>query len=75
MTFCNFDTFDILIFWPFVILTFYIVMVDGPAVGKAGDCLDRIAGGLERMNSKILVTSVRFGQRPRIFDKFSFVLK
>ena len=24
-----------------------IVMVDGPAVGKAGDCLDWIAGGLE----------------------------
>ena len=23
------------------------VMVDGPAVGKAGDCLDWIAGGLE----------------------------
>ena len=52
-----------------------LVMVEGPAVGKAGDCLDWIAGGLERMNSKILVTSVRFGQRPRIFDKFSFVLK
>ena len=51
-------------------------MGEGPAVGKAGDCLDWIAGGLEKeMNSKILVTSVRFGQRPRIFDKFSFVLK
>ena len=24
-----------------------IVMVDGPAEGKAGDCLDWIAGGLE----------------------------
>ena len=24
-----------------------IGMVDGPAVGKAGDCLDWIAGGLE----------------------------
>ena len=50
-------------------------MVEFPAVGEAGDSLDWIAGGLERMNSKILVTSVRFGQRPRIFDKFSFVLK
>ena len=26
---------------------FVLVMVDGPAVGKAGDCLDWIAGGLE----------------------------
>ena len=29
------------------------VMVGGPAVGKAGDCLDWIAGGLEIKNSKI----------------------
>ena len=49
-------------------------MVEFPAVGEAGDSLDWIAGGLERMNSKILVTSVRFGQRLRIFDKFGFVL-
>ena len=49
-------------------------MVEDPAVGKAGDCLDWIAGGLERMNSKISVTPVRFGQGPRIFDKFSFDL-
>ena len=25
-------------------------MVEGPAVGKAGDCLDWIAGGLEKGN-------------------------
>ena len=33
--------------------SFSLVMVDGPAVGKAGDCLDWIAGGLEIKNSKI----------------------
>ena len=27
-------------------------MVDGPAVGKAGDCLDWIAGGLEMKRLK-----------------------
>ena len=27
-------------------------MVDGPAVGKAGDCLDWIAGGLEKNELK-----------------------
>ena len=49
-------------------------MVEFPAVGEAGDSLDWIAGGLERINSKISVTPVRFGQGPRIFDKFDFVL-
>ena len=29
-----------------------LVMVDGPAVGKAGDCLDWIAGGLEMKELK-----------------------
>ena len=49
-------------------------MVGGPAVGKAGDYLDWIAGGLEWKNSKILVTPVCFRQEPHIFDKFCFVL-
>ena len=31
----------------YLYLYLYLVMVDGPAVGKAGDCLDWIAGGLE----------------------------
>ena len=30
-----------------------LVMVEGPAVGKAGNFLDWIAGGLEIKNSKI----------------------
>ena len=49
-------------------------MVEGPAVRKAGNFLDWIAGGLEmnELKSKALVTLVRFGQEHRIFDKFSF---
>ena len=49
------------------------VMVGGPAVVKAGDYLDWIAGGLEWKNSKILVTPVRFRQGPHIFDNFFLV--
>ena len=30
-----------------VVVLLLLVMVGGPAVGKAGDCLDWIAGGLE----------------------------
>ena len=34
-------------------VNYKLVMVDGPVIGKAGDCLDWIAGGLEIKNSKI----------------------
>ena len=35
------------VMWGICWVNNFIVMVDGPAVGKAGDCLDWIAGGLE----------------------------
>ena len=50
-------------------------MVEGPAVGKAGNFLDWIAGGLEMKELKDSGNPVRFRQGPHIFDKFSFVWK
>ena len=50
-------------------------MVEGPAVGKAENFLDWIAGGLGMNELKDFGSPVRFGQGPRIFDKFSFVWK
>ena len=48
-------------------------MVEGPAVGKAGDCLDWIAGGLEKNELKDFGNLCPLWTEPPLFDKFSFV--